>query len=437
MQNLFGTFGNAVTGAINNANHQQQQEQRRDAAAKAWSQGTPLQLYCLKKNYNIVSDQMAANGVMPNDPRIQPYINQCNKQIALERQQQLQMQQQAQRNQAQAAQPTKSGQGQTAAQPAANGDASQAEVVFWESIKDSKSAADYQEYLKQYPRGRFAGLARNRIAALGKQPDTPATATVQNANFPAATITPATQISNFPAAAAAADPGKRVALIVGNAAYRNVPRLDNTVNDARLLAKTLNKLGFEVVGGGAQTDLDRAAFIKAVTAFGDKLNGSSVGMFYYAGHGIQMQGANFLVPIDANPSKPSDADIQLIDAQLILHQMEDSGAKLKVVVLDACRNNPFGGRGLRDGSGGLAQMRAPEGTLISYATQPGNVAQDGQPGGDSPFTVALVKSMTQPGMDVLQMFNEVGVQVDGSTQGGQQPWLSSSPIKGRFYFAGS
>jgi uncharacterized caspase-like protein len=126
--------------------------------------------------------------------------------------------------------------------------------------------------------------------------------------------------------------------------------------------------------------------------------------------------------------------VQLVDANMVLHQMEDSGAKLKVVILDACRNNPFGGRGLRDAGGGLAQMRAPEGTLISYATQPGNIARDGEAGGDSPYTMALAEAMVTPGMDVLELFNQVGVLVDNATEGQQQPWVASSPIKGKFYF---
>lgn len=246
----------------------------------------------------------------------------------------------------------------------------------------------------------------------------------------------ATQPNTLPAARPQIAEGRRVALVIGNASYRYVPRLANTTTDARLIAQTLQRLGFELVGGGAQIDLDHAAFIKAIAAFGEKLDGSTVGVFYYAGHGIQMQGANFLVPVEANPTKPSDADLQLVDATLVLHQMEDSGAKLKVVVLDACRNNPFGGRGLRDSTGGLAQMRAPEGTVISYATQPGNVAQDGPMGGDSPYTVALSRALSTPGLDALEMFNQVGLLVDRETNGIQQPWLALSPISGKFYFAG-
>lgn len=230
--------------------------------------------------------------------------------------------------------------------------------------------------------------------------------------------------------------GRRVALVIGNSSYRNVPQLGNTATDARLIASTLQKLGFEVVGGGALLDLDHDAFVRAVTAFGRQLSGSSVSLFYYAGHGLQMHGENYLVPTDANPQKPSDADLQLIDASLVLHQMEDSGAKLKVVVLDACRNNPFGGQSLRGADGGLAQMAAPAGTLISYATAPGNVAQDGSAGGDSPYTIALAQEMQRPGLDVLRMFNEVAVSVDNATDHAQQPWLALSPISGEFYFAG-
>ena len=112
------------------------------------------------------------------------------------------------------------------------------------------------------------------------------------------------------------------------------------------------------------------------------------------------------------------------------------GTKLNLVILDACRNNPFGGRGLRATDAGLAQMRAPEGTLISFATQPGAVAQDGC-GGNSPYTRALAQTMLTPGLDVFKTFNEVGLAVARATGGTQQPWVSCSPIRGEFYFAGA
>jgi hypothetical protein len=236
--------------------------------------------------------------------------------------------------------------------------------------------------------------------------------------------------------AAAASNDKRVALVVANSHYQFVPALGNTINDALLIARTLQRLGFSLVGGGAQLDLNEADFKKAVAAFGNQITGSDVALFYFAGHGLQAQGANFLVPIDANPVKPSDVDLQLVDTKIVLDQMEDSGANLKVVILDACRNNPFGGRSLRDMSRGLAVMPAPRGTLISYATQPGNVAGDGPAGGDSPFTLALADALIRPGIDALNMFNEVGLIVDRVTNGVQQPWLATSPINGKFYFSG-
>ena len=229
---------------------------------------------------------------------------------------------------------------------------------------------------------------------------------------------------------------RRVALVVGNAHYRDVPALSNTANDARLVAQTLKNLGFTLVGGGAQLDLDRHQFLTEIAQFGRMLNGGSVAVFYYAGHGLQLRGENYLVPVDANPERPADADIQLVDTSAILHQMEDSGARLKVVMLDACRNNPFGGRGLRGVDSGLAQMAAPVGTLISYATAPGHVAEDGAAGGDGPYALALTRAMRQPGVGILRMFNNVAVRVDATTAHAQQPWLALSPIDGDFYFDG-
>jgi uncharacterized caspase-like protein len=228
---------------------------------------------------------------------------------------------------------------------------------------------------------------------------------------------------------------KRVALVVGNSAYKNVTPLDNPRNDARLMADTLRSLGFAVVGGGAQLDLDKTQFDNAVKSFSDQIQGADVGLFYYAGHGVQVRGANYLVPVTANPTRESDVDFQLVDTALVLRQMEGAGTKLNIVILDACRNNPFGGRGLRASDGGLAQMRAPEGTLISYATQPGSVARDGSDG-NSPYTKALVEAIRKPGQDIFQTFNTVGLAVKRVTAGSQQPWVSSSPIAGSFYFGG-
>jgi caspase domain-containing protein len=237
----------------------------------------------------------------------------------------------------------------------------------------------------------------------------------------------------FLPAAAAAQTAERVALVVGNGAYQHLPRLDNPPADAELMAATLKGLGFTLIGGKAQVDLDKSSFERAIREFGAKLIDGSVGLFYYAGHGVQVQGGNYLIPISANPTSAADVDYELIDAELVLKQMRNAGSKLNFVILDACRNNPFGGRGLRDSGGGLAQMQAPSGTLISYATQPGNVALDGT-NGHSPYTQALAEAMQKPGIDVFKTFNEVAVEVDRKTLHRQQPWQSSSPISGDFYF---
>jgi hypothetical protein len=229
--------------------------------------------------------------------------------------------------------------------------------------------------------------------------------------------------------------GRRVALVVGNSAYRNVSPLDNPANDARLMADTLQRLHFSLVGGGALNDLDKAGLDRAVQEFGTQLQGADVGLFYFAGHGVQVHGANYLVPIDSNLTREADVAFEMLDAELVLRQMEAAATRLNLVILDACRNNPFVSRGLRALDRGLAQMRAPEGTLISFATQPGAVAQDGA-NGHSPFATALAQAMLRPGLGLFDTFNDVGLAVQRATGGAQQPWLSSSPIAGTFYFAG-
>jgi peptidoglycan hydrolase-like protein with peptidoglycan-binding domain len=234
---------------------------------------------------------------------------------------------------------------------------------------------------------------------------------------------------------AAAEGPRRVALVIGNGRYEHVPRLINPANDAMLIADTLRDLGFELVGGGAQIDLDRGGLERAIRDFSYRLTPGSVGFFYYSGHGIQLRGANFLVPVNANPTSARDADFELVDVNVLLRQMEDSGASLNVVILDACRNNPFGGRGLKDIGVGLAQMQAPRGTVIAYATQPGGVAADGE-GLNSPYTSALARLMKRPGLGILDMFNQVAVAVDQATSHSQQPWTALSPITADFYLAG-
>ena len=228
---------------------------------------------------------------------------------------------------------------------------------------------------------------------------------------------------------------KRVALVVGNSAYRNVPPLTNPANDAKLIADTLQSLGFELVGGSAQIDLDKPGFEAIVKRFGTMMLGADVGLFYYAGHGVQVHGENYLVPVSANPEREADVDFEMLDTTLVVRQMEGAHTRLNLILLDACRNNPFGTRASRATSRGLAQMEAPEGTLISFATQPGNVASDGEDG-DSPYTKALAQTVKKPGLGIFEVFNQVGLEVKKQTGGSQQPWLSSSPIGGSFFFSG-
>jgi hypothetical protein len=230
---------------------------------------------------------------------------------------------------------------------------------------------------------------------------------------------------------AAAD--KRVALVVGNSAYQNVSRLDNPANDARLMADTLRSAGFTLVGADALTDLDKAKFDGAVQNFASQMAGADVALFYYAGHALHVRDSNHLVPVDANPTQEADVDAQMVDVARVLRQMEGSGTTLNLVILDACRNNPFAGRGLLATGGGLAPMRAPENTLISSAAQPGSVAQDGADGG-SPYSKALAQALRRPGLGILDVFNDVGLAVKRSTGGSQQPWVSFAPIDAGFVF---
>jgi formylglycine-generating enzyme required for sulfatase activity len=239
-----------------------------------------------------------------------------------------------------------------------------------------------------------------------------------------------------PATPTTSAPERRVALVIGNGQYQHVPRLANPANDARLIAETLTSVGFALIGGTAQLDLDKPAFDRVVQEFGTVIQGAGVALFYYAGHGVQVRGSNYLVPVSANPTREADIDFQLLNTDLVLRQMEGAGTRLNLLILDACRNNPFAGRGLRTAGGGLAQMQAPEGTLISYATQPGNVAQDGTDG-HSPYTAALARAFRKPGLDLFAVFNETGLDVKRRTGGAQQPWVSSSPIAGQFYFTGA
>ncbi len=221
---------------------------------------------------------------------------------------------------------------------------------------------------------------------------------------------------------------KRIALVIGNSTYKNSP-LTNPENDARLMAKTLEKVGFEVT---TLIDGDLRAMKLAMVHFGRKLRASdAVGLFYYAGHGVQSRGENYLIPVDAEILDESEIDVFAVNVNDYLRTMERASSRINIVVLDACRNNPFA-RSFRSQSRGLARVDAPRGTYIAYATSPGQVALDGE-GQNSPYTQALTKAINTPGLTIEETFKEARRAVLVRTDERQTPWETSS-ITGRFYF---
>ena len=221
--------------------------------------------------------------------------------------------------------------------------------------------------------------------------------------------------------------GKRVALVIGNSKYPTAP-LKNPANDARAMARTLKELGFEVT---LRENTGQRELAAAVRQFGSTITPGSAAVFYYAGHGMQVKGRNYLVPVDADIQVEDEVPYSTIDVNQVLDKMEVGKSAVNIVILDACRNNPFARR-FRSSGTGLAQMDAPIGTLIAFATAPGSVAQDGT-GENGVYTKHLLESIAMPGLAVEQMFKRVRVGVAKDTHEAQVPWESSS-MKGDFVF---
>jgi uncharacterized caspase-like protein len=223
----------------------------------------------------------------------------------------------------------------------------------------------------------------------------------------------------------------RIALVIGNATYLDAP-LANSVNDAHLIAASLKQVGFKVTEY-ANLDLDHLR--KAIQAFGDQLTAAGeqrAGLVYYSGHGVQAGGHNYLIPVSASIHKEADLELQAVEASALLRQMEGAGAGVNIVVLDACRNNPFQSR-TRSLSKGLAQMKAGEGEFfLAYATAPDTEAQDGS-GANSPYAKALAAAIALPGIGIEEAFKRVRAQVLKESDNQQQPWESSSLLTS-FYF---
>ncbi len=236
------------------------------------------------------------------------------------------------------------------------------------------------------------------------------------------------QLTQVPAQQSQSSP-RRLALVIGNGAYEHAGRLANPPNDATVVAATLRLLGFEVSNG---TNLPQREMKQRIRAFGQSLRANGgVGFFYYAGHGVQAKGRNYLVPVDADIQTEADLEDAAVDLNYVLNLMDDAQNALNIVVLDACRNNPFA-RSFRSAQEGLAQVRAPTGTLIAYATAPDSIAADGA-GGNSPYTEELIQQMQTSGVLIETMFRRVTEKVSARTNGKQEPWFSAN-VKGDFYF---
>ncbi|MGI9523608.1 MAG: caspase family protein [Hyphomicrobiaceae bacterium] len=225
---------------------------------------------------------------------------------------------------------------------------------------------------------------------------------------------------------------KRIALIIGNSAYTHSGALENPKHDAELIASALRRANFEV---SIEVDATLKNMKRAFRRYTEKLKTSgkdTVGFFYYAGHGTQVNGVNYLLPVDANIENESQVEVEAVAASALMAQLEGAGNNMNLVILDSCRNNPFK-RGYRAQVRGLAPMHAPPSTLIGYSTQPGNVALDGV-AGYSPYAIALHRAIRSPGLAVETVFKQARSEVNDVTDGKQIPWEESSLFVDFYFF---
>jgi hypothetical protein len=223
----------------------------------------------------------------------------------------------------------------------------------------------------------------------------------------------------------------RLALVIGNSAYK-VGALANPRNDAALMADSLREVGFEVT---TLSDATKDQMKQALLAFSRKLRETgAVGLFYYAGHGVQLRGENFVIPVDADIQNEAEVEFLALNVNEFLSAMERTSNQINIVILDACRNNPFA-RSFRSAASGLATVDAPRGSYIAYATAPGQVALDGDKG-NSPYASALATAIRTPGLTLEDTFKKARREVLAATADQQIPWDTSS-ITGSFYFAGA
>lgn len=235
----------------------------------------------------------------------------------------------------------------------------------------------------------------------------------------------------YPATFQTRNSEKRVALIVGNSSYKDYP-LNNPTNDAKKMKETLESVGFEVIIVLNSTQKNLKA---AISTFGNKLSSqrNTIGLFYYAGHGIQANGKNYLVPVDANITSEADYEINCVNIEVLNDYIERASNQMNIIILDACRNNPFAKKNRSFGTaGGLVSFNAPTGTMIAFATAPGKVAADGSEV-NGLYTQELIKAIKIPNIKIEDVFKRVRIQVKKLSQDEQIPWENSS-ITGDFYF---
>lgn len=215
---------------------------------------------------------------------------------------------------------------------------------------------------------------------------------------------------------------RRVALVIGNSGYKDAP-LANPGNDARLVSEALREAGFTVL---ERRNLNQAGLRRAIREFGDELGKGGIGLFYYAGHGMQVKGRNYLIPVGHDIQREDEVAEQSVDVALVLQKFASARNKLNILILDACRNNPYGG------GGGLAPIDAPAGTLVAFSTAPGQVAADGT-GDNSVYTKHLVAYMREPGLKIEDVFKRTRSVVRQESGGKQVPWENTS-LETDFYF---
>lgn len=214
---------------------------------------------------------------------------------------------------------------------------------------------------------------------------------------------------------------RRVALVIGNGDYADNP-LENPLKDARGMAAALRELGFDVLAGENAT---RNQMLQLLRDFSGRLRGGGVGLFYFAGHGVQVNGVNYLIPIGYKIEVEADVSDESVPVEAVLNRLEAADNRVNLVILDACRDNPF--RSFRRSqSRGLVQVQAPSGTLIAYSTQPGNTAADGRGRPNSPYTSSLLQHIRTPGLKIEDFFKRVRVSVKDLTARKQTPWEHSS-----------